>query len=255
MTRSKRSLMLLALVALVLTLAARNDAVVRTATDLLGPRAALFLPSRVSLQAEAGPAHGAQPAAPAVAPPAPAPRSNASAPSATVTLTVQPSAKLEQGYVLEARLVAPNGKPLNEATVRFYEPVELLGQREMFIGSAATDGQGSVSLAYLPARLGRHEIILRSPARDQLVAVESRMTFEATVAAAPYRPEHQPLSAFSAAVPAVVGVIVLGVWALIAFALLGTARGVGAGRRRQASGTQASLATRNAKTKTREDLA
>lgn len=254
MTRSKRSLVLLAFVALVLTLAARNDAVVRTATDLLGPRAALFLPSRVSLQTEAVPAHGAQPAAPAVAPAVPAPR-NASAPSATVTLTVQPSAKLEQGYVLEARLVAPNGKPLNEATVRFYEPVELLGPREMLIGSAATDGQGRVSLAYLPARLGRHEVILRSPARDQLASVESRTTFEATVSAAPYRPEHQPLTAFSAAVPSVVGVLVLGVWGLIAFALLGTARGVGAGRRRQAPGRQTSLATGNAKTKTREDLA
>ena len=257
MTRPKRSLVLLAVVALALTLASRNDAVVRTVADLLGPRVALFVPARVTLQADPGAAHGGNAAAPgAAAPAAPAvSRPSVSVPSATTTVTVQPGAKLEAGYVLEAKLVMPNGKPLNEAVVRFYEPVELLGDREMLIGSAVTDGQGRASLAYLPARLGGHEIIARSAARDQLAAAEGHTTFEATVAARPYRPEHQPLSAFSAAVPAVVGLIVLGVWGLIAFALFGTARSVGAGARVPVEGRHAQLATAQPRKKAREDLA
>ncbi|HET9808593.1 MAG TPA: hypothetical protein VFQ66_02780 [Candidatus Limnocylindria bacterium] len=139
--------------------------------------------------------------------------------------------KLEKGYVITAKLRGSDGRPLNSATVRFYESVELFGAREMFIASALTDGQGNASIPYLPARLGQHELIVRFPGRDHIGASVTKHTFEATVAVAPYRQATPPLAAFSANVPYGVGVVLLSVWALIAFALFGTMRGVLQGAR------------------------
>jgi len=141
------------------------------------------------------------------------------------------SAKLEQGYVLGVRLHTSDGRPVNEATVRFYEIVDLFGTREMYIGSAITDGQGNTSLTYLPAQVGPREIVARSRSKDHFSGAEGRTSLEATVAAPSYRPESMPLASFSAAVPFAVGGVVLSVWALIAFALFATARGVRRGAR------------------------
>jgi hypothetical protein len=143
------------------------------------------------------------------------------------------STRLENGYVLAVRLHTADGKPVNDTTVRFYEALDLFGAREMYIGSAVTDGQGGTSLGYLPARLGTHEIVARSSAREHFAGAEGRTTFEATVAAPAYRSAPAPLASFSAALPYAVGAVVLSVWALLAFALLGTARGVLGGDRDQ----------------------
>ncbi len=154
--------------------------------------------------------------------------------AARIALTAVPAQKLEKGYVLAVHLTAPDGKPLNEVTVSYYEPVDLFGQREMYIGEASTDGQGDGSLIYLPARLGTHEIVARTGGKGAVTRSETRMTLDARVAAPAYRSEPAPLAAFSALVPYAVGVLVLSVWALIAFALLATARGVFVGGREHA---------------------
>lgn len=146
-------------------------------------------------------------------------------------IQVATSAKLEKGYVLNVRLSTADGKPVNQTVVTFYEKVELFGDREMYLGSATTDGQGQTTFTYLPARLGTHEVIARSARKDHFLGAEGRTTFEATVAARAYRADPAPLAAFSAAVPLAVGAVVLGVWALLAFAILGTARGVLGGAR------------------------
>lgn len=141
------------------------------------------------------------------------------------------STRLEQGYVLEARLVTADGRPVNEATVRFYEMVDFFGRREMLLGSAVTDGQGRVSFSYLPARIGSHEIVVKFSGRDHFGATTGRTTLLAEVAAEPYVVEPAPLAAFTGKVPFAAGSIVLGVWTLIAFALISTARGVIGGAR------------------------
>ncbi len=158
---------------------------------------------------------------------------------ASIELTVRVAAKVEQGYVLAVRVRSADGKPVNEAGIRFYETVDLFGAREMFIGTATTDGQGDGALPYLPAQPGSHPIIARFAGRDQVAAAEGRTTFEATVAAAAYRMEAVPLAAFSNVVTAVVGAIVLTVWALIAFAFISTARGVRRGARDLENGDHA----------------
>ena len=150
---------------------------------------------------------------------------------ATIQLAVAPAAKAEQGYAITVWVRTEDGKPLNEATVSFYEPVDLFGAREMALGTTTTDGQGQGTFLYLPAQLGSHQIIARFAGRDQIGKAEAKTTFDADIAAAAYQPETVPLSGFNQVVTGAVGVIVLSVWALIAFALISTARGVRRGAR------------------------
>jgi len=149
------------------------------------------------------------------------------------------SAKLDQGYLLAVRLHTSDGKPVNETAVRFYQLVDFFGKREMYLGTATTDGQGNAALTFLPPTLGHVEIVARSGARDHFTAAEGRTTFEAAVAAPAYEAETVPLSGFTKVVTGAVGTIVLAVWALIAFALISTARGVRRGARDLAQGDHA----------------
>ena len=148
-----------------------------------------------------------------------------------IQLTIGPASKADQGYALAVRVRTDDGKPVNEATIRFYETVDLFGAREMVLGGATTDGQGQGTFVYLPAQLGSHQIIARFAGRDQIASAEARATFDALVAAPLYQPETVPLSGFSQVVTVAVGVVVLSVWALIGFAFISTARGVRRGAR------------------------
>ncbi|HTJ60263.1 MAG TPA: hypothetical protein VL333_03620 [Candidatus Saccharimonadales bacterium] len=150
---------------------------------------------------------------------------------ATIQLSVVAAEKLEQGYAVTVRVRTDDGKPVNDATIRFYESVDLFGAREMSLGSATTDGQGQATFLYLPAQLGSHQIVARFAGRDQVAAAEAETTFEASVAAPSYQPETVALSGFTQVVTVAVGIVVLTVWALIAFALISTARGVRRGAR------------------------
>lgn len=150
---------------------------------------------------------------------------------AVIQLTVAPAAKADQGYALAVRARTDDGKPLNEAAIRFYEAVDLFGAREMTLGTTTTDGQGQAIFVYLPARLGTHQIIARFAGRDQIASAEARTTFDALIAAPLYQPETVPLSGFSQVVTVAVGLIVVSVWALIGFAFISTARGVRRGAR------------------------
>jgi hypothetical protein len=149
----------------------------------------------------------------------------------TIQLSVAAAAKPEQGYAIAVRVRTDDGRPVNEATISFYEPVDLFGAREMSLGSTTTDGQGQGTFLYLPAQLGSHQIIARFAGRDQVARAEAKTTFDADVAAAAYRPETVALSGFTQVVTVAVGVIVLSVWVVIAFALISTARGVRRGAR------------------------
>ena len=150
---------------------------------------------------------------------------------ATIEITARAAAKVDRGYVLAVRVRSADGKPVNEAAIRFYEAVDLFGVREMLIGTAMTDGQGDGALVYLPAQVGSHPIIARFAGRDQVAPAEGRITLEATVAAAAYQAQPVPLADFSRVVTGAVGAIVLVVWAFIVFAFISTARGVRSGAR------------------------
>jgi hypothetical protein len=159
---------------------------------------------------------------------------------ARVEVTTRAAAKAELGYVIESRVVTPDGRPVNDAVVRFYQLVDFFGPREELIGTARTDGQGNAALTYLPASIGSHDIAVRFAGPGSLVPSEGTPTFEATVATPPYRSDETALLGFTRLVPYAAGAIVLAVWGLIAFALFGTARGI---------------AVRAAKTSAKEDTA
>lgn len=212
------------------TLVALAGAAIATAL-IFGPARSL-IPGSARAQlpdaSQSGPVtQSAASTSPAARPAAFVPGPNA----ARIGLTALPAAKVTQGYVLAVHLAAPDGKPLNETLVSYSETVDLFGEREMTLGEASTDGQGDASLLYLPARLGAHEIVVRTGGKGQVTRGETRTTLDARVAAPTYRSEPAPLAAFSALVPYVVGALVLSVWALLAFALFGTARGVLTGGR------------------------
>ena len=144
---------------------------------------------------------------------------------------VKPSAKLEQGYTINVRLLVTQTQPVAGAMVHLYEVVDLFGSKEMLIGMVTTDGQGQGSLNYLPAQRGAHEIVARFPGMPGYATTEGRTTFQAEIAAPPYVVEPAPLADFTSKVPYAVGALVLAVWALIAYVLIGTARGITSGAR------------------------
>lgn len=143
-----------------------------------------------------------------------------------VDVTTRGATKVEQGYVIESRVVGPDGKPVNDAVMRFYELVDFFGPREELIGTARTDGQGNAALTYLPASTGSHDVAVRFAGAGSLVPSVGTATFVADVAAPPYRSDEPALLAFTRLVPYAAGAIVLSVWGLIAFALFSTARGI-----------------------------
>lgn len=144
---------------------------------------------------------------------------------------VKPSAKLEQGYTIGVRLLVTQTQPVAAAMVHIYEVVDLFGSKEVLIGMVTTDGQGQASLNYLPAQRGSHEIVARFPGMPGYASTEGRTTFQAEIAAPPYVVEPAPLADFTSKVPYAVGALVLAVWGLIAYALIGTARGITSGAR------------------------
>jgi hypothetical protein len=138
----------------------------------------------------------------------------------------KPSAHVEQGYAIDVRLLVTQTQPVPGAMVHLYDVVDLLGSRDMFVGMATTDDQGHASFIYLPAQTGTHELVARFAGMPGYAATEGRTTLQATVAAKPYVVEPAPLASFTSKVPYAVAALVLAVWGLIGFALIGTARGV-----------------------------
>ena len=162
---------------------------------------------------------------------APAPVVNPPATAARIALVTAPAEKTERGYTLTATVRAPSGDALADANVRFFELVDLFGTREMYVGSAVTDGRGNAAITYLPAQIGTHRLVVRTSTNGKISPGEARTTFEASISAPEAKVERPPLAAFSDRVPYAAGLIVLAVWGLIAFALLATARGVFGGAR------------------------
>ena len=162
---------------------------------------------------------------------APSPVVNPPASAARISAQTAPAEKTEQGYTLTATVRAPSGDPLADANVKFYELVDLFGTREMYIGTAVTDGRGAASITYLPAQTGTHKLVVRTAQNGKITPGEARLAFEASVAAPEHVVQRPALVQFADKVPYAAALIVLTVWALIGFALFATARGVIGGAR------------------------
>lgn len=163
---------------------------------------------------------------------APSPVTSPASTAARVNVAVTAAPEAARGYVIAATALGPDGRPLADAPLRFYELVDLFGTREMQIGSGTSDGRGVVTLTYLPAQPGTHDLVVRTSAVGKVTAGEGRTSFDASVSAPQSKVERPLLAIFSDRVPYAAGLIVLSVWSLIAFALFATARGVIRGARR-----------------------
>jgi hypothetical protein len=214
MTR-KRNLVLVAVALVAVALVAANGSFVR---GLFGQRAMLSVGGQQSGQQQTMPSPQASSAPQTLPSSGPA----AAAAKTTTSLTITPDVR-DRGYVLDARIVSKaDGKAVANAVVRFYDVVQLLGTREMLIGSATTDGLGTVSIYYKPAQGGQHRIIAR-PASAALAATDGVATIDATViAGASYARERLPLDRFSVNLPLAGETVLLVVWGLFAFVLIGS---------------------------------
>lgn len=144
------------------------------------------------------------------------------------TLRVNSGAVAAQpgSFALSATLVTADSKPVGSVKLDFYVTADLLGERDMYIGSSVTDGQGKAAVKYTPTWNGETKVTVKFADTDLLAGTQGTTSFTATGAVGAYQQEKPPLADFAAKVPYAVAVVVLGVWFLIAFALLGTARSI-----------------------------
>ncbi len=188
---------------------------------LFGPSVMLDASGQLRQHGGAPAMSGGQPAA------APALQSSGVASAAARAFTavsVAPARREANGYAIEARLVGKDGKGLVDIEIAFYDVLALLGPREMLIGTAKTDGFGTASIEYLPAQGGTHTVNVRPLQWDRLGATQATVTIEAArVAPATYARERLPLDPFSSRLPSIGAVVVLAIWALFAFIVLGSA--------------------------------
>lgn len=214
MTR-KRNLVLIGVAMILITAAATSGGLARIVS---GQRAMLSVSGQQSRPHQTMPSPAASPGPQALPSSGPA----AAAAKTVTSVTVTPDTR-DRGYVLDARVVSKaDGKPVANALVRFYDTVQLLGTREMLVGSATTDGQGTVTIYYKPPQAGTHRIIAR-PASGQLAATDGVATFEATtVAPSAYTRDRLPLDPFSVNLPIAGETLLLVVWGLFAFVLIGS---------------------------------
>ena len=214
MTR-KRNLILIAVALVAVALVATNGSLVR---GLFGQKAMLSLGGQQTQQSGTTATGGSTTTGQAQPGTGPA----AAAAKATASVSVTPDTR-DRGYVIDARLVSKSdGKPIANANIAIYDVVELLGTREMLIGNATTDGQGTVSITYKPSLSGAHQIIARAT-NAQLAAADGRTTFNATVIApGTYARERLPLERFSVNLPMAGVVILLVIWGAFAFVVLGS---------------------------------
>ncbi len=135
-----------------------------------------------------------------------------------------------QPYVIEARIVAADGRGVNSVPLDFSIAADFFGPRQLSIGRATTDGQGRAQISYLPSWQGRHEVTVKFAGTAAFAASQGAGSFVSAVALAPHRDARSPLADFSSGLPYAVAVIVVAVWLTIAFALVGTVRGILADR-------------------------
>lgn len=211
----KRNLLLIGVAMALIGAAAMNGGLVR---GLFGQRAMLSVSGQQQGQQQTMPSPAASSGPQTLPGSGPA----AAAAKTTTSVTVTPDMR-DRGYVLDARVVSKaDGKPVANALVRFYDTVQLLGAREMLVGSATTDGLGTVTIYYKPAQAGTHRIIAR-PASAQLAATDGVATFDATtIAPSAYTRDRLPLDPFSVNLPFAGETVLLVVWGLFAFVLIGS---------------------------------
>jgi len=167
---------------------------------------------------------------------------SADAPNAVETslrISGASASRVKGQLVLSATLTGPDGKPVNNRPVDFYQQVELLGTRDSYLGTALTDATGTASLAYQPAQKGQQTIKARSTLDESSPAVEAVSTIQVGQVVPPIPSEPLPLAPAGQWLVYAVSAVVLGVWAVLLAILATTVLGVRAETSKPGTGTQA----------------
>jgi len=127
---------------------------------------------------------------------------------------------------LTVTLAGPDGKPLSNRSVDFYQQVQLLGTREAYLGSALTDSTGTATLAYQPAESGKQTIAARFAGEEGYAQGEAVSTIDVTRTAALFPAEPLPLLPLGRWLIYGVGLLVLATWVVLLSLLAGTALGI-----------------------------
>lgn len=132
-----------------------------------------------------------------------------------------------QGQVmLSATLTADGGKPLSGKPIDFYQPVQLLGARDSYLGTALTDSTGTATLGFTPASTGSQSIRASFAGDSGYASSEATGPVVITATGPLFTESPVPLGALGDVLPYAFGAVVLAVWALLAFVLLRTASGI-----------------------------
>jgi uncharacterized protein (DUF58 family) len=98
----------------------------------------------------------------------------APAPSAVLEVTAVTEASVGEEVPLTASLFTADGKPMANATVRFYVRSSFVGvEGDMEIGRATTDANGFATIPYRPGREGEVTIRAELAGDGQVTAIET----------------------------------------------------------------------------------
>lgn len=133
---------------------------------------------------------------------------------------------VEGQLALNATLRTADGKAVNEREVDFYQEIDFMGGREIYLGSSLTDSTGSAAIAYQPSQEGRQTIKVYFVGDTDLAAVGAAGSIDVTAVVPPFETERLPLGPVRLWLPSILVLLVLGTWAALFAVLVGTVRGV-----------------------------
>ncbi len=119
-------------------------------------------------------------------------------------------------YTLSATLADAAGQPIAGERVEFFLVVDVLGVERLTLGSSVTDATGHARLRYRPTRDGAHVIGAALAGRPASEVVAAPVTLEVQGVGV-YVTESLRLQPLLDRLPAIVVILALTVWALLAF--------------------------------------
>ena len=145
----------------------------------------------------------------------------------TLTYEVQTNRQGDTYVVLLAKLARDDGYPLSQRSIAFFETIDTFGAARVALGSATTTAIGVATLRYETRVTGEHHFTLVYGGDDITSSVVSNVTLDMQNMPA-LAPLEMPtgMEGISDWTMIAVGVLVLGIWSVLAVVFLGTVRGL-----------------------------
>jgi hypothetical protein len=152
----------------------------------------------------------------------------AAAPTA-VAVTALPPADIQPGkpVTLGAKLVdTATNRPLGGYELQFFIMTDVFGERPMKVGQANTDATGSAYVLYKPSWEGETKVVVRYVGGVQYATGQGTYQFNAVGPVPVHQNASFGLEQIRRIAPWVIFALVGGVWAILAFVVVRTVRGI-----------------------------